>query len=104
MAGREIQELRFEIIAIQRQNADLETRLAKMTSTSEMERRARSLGYRPVLPGELDYVPVPGFVAPEPDILFEAEDVTIPEPSLPYEYSESLLEWLDEQVRFGGSQ
>ena len=104
MAGREIQELRFEIIAIQRQNADLETRLAKMTSTSEMERRARSLGYRPVQPGELDYVPVPGFVAPEPDILFAAEDVTIPEPSLPYEYSESLLEWLDEQVRFGGLQ
>ena len=54
VAGREIQEMRFEIIAIQRENADLETRLAKLTSSSEMERRARSLGYRPVLPGELD--------------------------------------------------
>jgi hypothetical protein len=104
VAGREIQELRFEIIAIQRQNADLETRLAKMTSTAEMERRARSLGYRPVLPGELDYVPVPGFIAPEPEILLAAEDVTIPEHSLPYEYSESLIEWLDEQIRFGGTE
>ena len=104
VAGREIQELRFEIIAIQRQNADLETRLAKMTSTAEMERRARSLGYRPVLPGELDYVPVPGFIAPEPEILLAAEDVTIPEHSLPYEYSESLFEWLDEQIRFGGTE
>jgi hypothetical protein len=104
VAGREIQELRFEIIAIQRQNADMETRLAKMTSTAEMERRARSLGYRPVLPGELDYVPVPGFVAPEPEILLAAEDVTIPEHSLPYEYSESLIEWLDEQIRFGGTE
>ena len=104
VAGREIQELRFDIIAIQRENADLETRLAKLTSTAEMERRARSLGYRPVLPGELDFVAVPGFVAPEPDILLLAEDVTVPETSLPYEYSQSLLEWLDEQIRFGGAQ
>lgn len=104
VAGREIQEMRFEIIAIQRANADLETRLAKMTSTAEMERRARALGYRPIQPGELDYVAVPGFVAPEPDILLAAEDVTVPEPSLPYEYSQSLLEWFGEQIRFGGSQ
>ena len=104
VAGREIQELRFDIIAIQRENADLETRLAKITSTDAMERRARSIGYRPVQPGELDYVPVPGFVAPEPEILLAAEDVTLPEASLPYEYSESLLEWLDEQIRFGGAQ
>jgi hypothetical protein len=104
VAGREIQDLRFEIIAIQRTNADLETRLAKLTSTAEMERRALALGYRPVTPGELDYVPVPGFVAPEPDILLAAQDVTVPQPSLPYEYSQSLLEWFDEQIRFGGAQ
>jgi hypothetical protein len=104
VAGREIQELRFELIAIERTNADLETRLAKLTSSAEMERRALSLGYRPVQPGELDYVPVPGFITPEPEILLAAQDVTIPEPSLPYEYSQSLLEWLDEQVRFGGGQ
>lgn len=104
VAGREIQDLRFEIIAIQRTNADLETRLAKLTSTAEMKRRALALGYRPVTPGELDYVPVPGFVAPEPDILLAAQDVTVPQPSLPYEYSQSLLEWFDEQIRFGGAQ
>src|SRR6266545_629531 len=69
VAGREIQEMRFEIIAIQRSNADLETKLAKVTSTAEMERRALQLGYRPVKPGELDYVPVPGYVPPEPAIL-----------------------------------
>jgi hypothetical protein len=104
VAGREIQDLRFEIIAVQRENADLETRLAKLTSSDEMERRARALGYRPVQPGELDYVPVPGFVAPEPEILLAAEDVTIPQVSLPAEYSQSLLEWLDEQIRFGGAR
>ncbi|HJS19440.1 MAG TPA: hypothetical protein VJ785_11885 [Anaerolineales bacterium] len=104
VTGREIQELRFEIIAIQRENADLETRLARLTSTAEMVRRARALGYRPVLPGELDYIAVPGFVPPEPEILLAAEDVTVPQPSLPYEYSQSLLEWLDQLIKSGGAR
>jgi hypothetical protein len=104
VAGREMQEMRFEILSIQRSNADLETRLAKLTSSSEMERRARVLGYRPVQPGELDYIAVPGFVAPEPDILRAAADVTIPETSLPYEYSESLIEWFDGRIKSGGAR
>ena len=104
VAGREIQEMRFKIITIQQENADLETRLAKLTSNAEMERRAVAKGYRPVQPGELDYVAVPGFVAPEPDILREAQDVTIPETTLPYEYSESLLEWLDKLIKSGGGR
>jgi len=104
VAGREIQEMRFTIISIQQKNADLETRLAKLTSSSEMERRAGGLGYRPVQPGELDYIPVPGFVPPEPDLLRQAEDVTVPQQSLPYEYTESLLEWLGRQVKSGGTR
>ena len=104
VTGREIQEMRFEIIAIQRANADLETGLAKLTSSAEMQRRANALGYRPVLPVELDYIPVPGFVAPEPEILLAAEDVVVPQPSLPYEYSESLIEWFDEQIKSGGTR
>ena len=104
VAGREIQEMRFEILTIQRANADLETRLAKLTSSEEMKHRASALGYRPVQPGELDYIAVPGFVAPEPELLRAAEDVTIPETSLPYEYTESLLEWLDGRIKSGGAR
>jgi hypothetical protein len=102
VAGREIQEMRFEILTTQRANADLETRLAKLTSSAEMESRARALGYRPVQPGELDYIAVPGFVAPEPELLRSAQNATLPESSLPYEYSESLIEWLDGQIKSGG--
>jgi hypothetical protein len=104
VAGREIQEMRFEITAIQRENADLETRLAKLTSTGEMERRAIELGYRPVKPGELDYVSVPGFVAPEPAILLAADDIILRQQALPYEYTQSLIEWFDERIKFGGAQ
>ncbi len=104
VAGREIQELRFEITAIQRTNADLETRLARLTSTAEMQRRAVALGYRPVTPGELDYVAVPGFAAPEPAILLAAEDVTSQQSAFPAEYSQSLLEWFEERIKFGDTQ
>jgi hypothetical protein len=104
MAGREIQEMRFQITTIQRANADLETQLADMTSTVEMKRRALELGYRPVKPGELDYVAVPGFVAPEPEILSVAEDASPESQVLPVEYTQSLFEWLDSGVQVGGSR
>ena len=101
-AGREIQEMRIEITAIQRANADIETQLANLTSAAEMQRRAIELGYRPVKPGELDYVAVPGFVVPEPAILLAAEDVTEYSQPLPSEYTQSLIEWLDARVKSGG--
>ena len=104
VAGREIQELRFNTTTIQRANADLETQLAKMTSTTEMERRALELGYRPVKPGELDYVPVPGFVPPEPAILLAADDIAPQSQALPIEYTQSLIEWMDARVKTGGSR
>jgi len=104
VAGREIQELRFELATIRRANADLETQLGNLTSTAEMQRRALELGYRPVKPGELDYVPVPGFVVPEPAILLAAEDALLPVQPIPFEYTQSLLEWIGERAKFGGGR
>jgi cell division protein FtsL len=104
LAGREIQELRSLITTVQRENADLETQLADLTATEVMQRRALELGYRPVLPGELDYVAVPGFVEPEPAILLAAKDATPQLPSQPAEYTQSLLEWFEDRIRFGGSR
>jgi hypothetical protein len=104
VTGREIQELRVQITTVQRENADLETQLADLTSTAAMQRRALELGYRPVQPGELDYVAVPGFVPPEPAILLAAIDSTLQEEGLPVEYTQSLLEWFDDRIKFGGSR
>ena len=101
VAGRKIQELRIQITTVQRENADLETQLADLTSTEVMQQRAVALGYRPVQPGELDYVAVPGFVKPEPDILLAAEDATPHFETLPAEYTQSLLEWFDDQIKVG---
>jgi hypothetical protein len=102
VTGREIQELRIQITTIQRENADLETRLADLTSSAAMQRRALELGYRPVQPGELDYVAVPGFVPPEPEILLAAVDARPQTDRLPTEYTQSLLEWFDDRIKFGG--
>jgi cell division protein FtsL len=96
--GREIQELRAEIITVQRANADLETQLARLTSASVMQQRAFELGYRPINPGELDYIVVPGFVMPEPELLRKADDVSQFSAAIPDEYTLSLVEWLDQQV------
>jgi len=104
LAGRAIQDLRREITIVQRSNADLETELANQTSSAVMQQRALELGYRPVKPGELDYVFVPGYVAPEPPILLSALDTTTRGYSLPTEYSQSLLEWLDERIQVRGLQ
>ncbi|HEX2995111.1 MAG TPA: hypothetical protein VHP14_09805 [Anaerolineales bacterium] len=104
VAGREIQGLRLEITAIQRENADLETQLANLTSTAAMQERATALGYRPVKPGELDYVSVPGFAKPEPDILLAAKDATPHMEAQPAEYTQSLLEWFDELIESGAPQ
>ena len=104
VAGREIQELRIEITTIQRSNADLETQLADLTSTAVMQQRAVESGYRPVKPGELDYLAVPGFIVPEPAILLAAEDAPHADAILPVEYTQSLVEWFDEQIKFGGAK
>ena len=101
-AGREIQEMRLEITTVQRTNADLETKLADLTSTSTMESRALEMGYRPVKPGELDYVAVPGYAAPEPAILLAAKDVTQFSQPIPSEYTQSLIEWFDDRIKSGG--
>ncbi len=104
LAGREIQELQAEITVTQRSNADLETELANLTASSVMQQRALELGYRPVKPGELDYVFVPGYIPPEPDILLAAADSIPRSYALPDVYSQSLLEWLDDRIKSGGMQ
>ena len=102
VAGREIQEMRIQITTVQRENADLETKLADLTATAVMEKRAEDLGYRPVQPGELDYVAVPGFAPPEPPILLAADDTAPVAQNQPAEYTQSLLEWFEDRVKLGG--
>jgi hypothetical protein len=98
VAGREIQELNAAMIANQQINTDLQTELATLTSSSTMVDRAFELGFRPVAPGEVEYLMVPGYFESKPDILTSAELPQMSAQTVPHEYSQSLLNWLDERI------
>jgi len=102
IVGREIQDLRLEITETEHQNADLQTELARLTSKDEIERRAYALGFRPIEPEELEYLYVPGYVIPNGATLATAPELQPSPPSIPPEYSQSLLDWLDERLQTPG--
>jgi cell division protein FtsB len=97
--GHEIQDMRRTIERMERSNADLESSLAYLTSRSVMETRAREAGFRPVKTDQIVYLQVPGYnsrseavLAPPPGFAY-IEEVT-----LSPVFSESLIDWLVENV------
>ena len=99
ISGREIQNVASDIITVQHGNADLQTKLAELTSNSVMEQRAQALGYEPVDPAVLEYIVVPGYAEPQVDILAVAPALKPSAPSIPPEYTESLLEWMQKSLQ-----
>jgi hypothetical protein len=98
IAGREIQDLTAAITVNQQMSADLQTQLAALTSATAMEQRALELGFRPLKPDEVEYLAVPGYSAPRPEILSAAPQPQLSAPSIAPEYTQSLLDWLDEKI------
>lgn len=106
VAGRQIQELNLQIFARQQEIADLQTRLASLTAASVMETRALELGFRPVEPSEAEFLVVPDYIPPQPDILSQTPLLQFSPLTIQPEYSESLLEWFDKRLigSFQGTQ
>ena len=98
ITGRQIQDLSAQMIAVQNTTADLQTKLAELTSNQAMEERAQTLGYLPVDQNQIEYVMVPGYVEPKPDIPVGAPALRPSAPSIPPQYTESLLEWFDQRL------
>lgn len=98
IAGREIQDLNSAILASRQASADLQTEMAVLTSANVMAQRALELGYRPVEPGEMEYLVVPGYFESPPEILASASIPQLSSPSFPPEYNQSLLDWIDEKI------
>lgn len=99
ITGREIQDLRLKIIETEHKNADLQTELASLTSKDEVERRAYAAGFRPIEPEEVEYLYVPGYVTPKGAVLAGAPELQPSVPSVPPEYTQSLLDWLDKRLQ-----
>jgi hypothetical protein len=99
ISGRQIQGLTSDIISVQHNSGDLQTRLAELASNSAMESRAQALGYEAVDPTEVEYIIVPGYSAPQAQILRVAPALVPSAPSIPPEYTQSLIEWLQDALR-----
>ena len=98
IAGREIQDLTALITEGQQVSADLQTQLASLTSASVMEERALELGFRPMASIEAEYLVVPGYFQLEPEILSSIPRPQLSALTIPPEYNESLLDWVDERI------
>ena len=99
LTGRDIQNLSSDIITIQQSNADLETQIAILTSNSAMETRALALNYQPVQTNQVQFIIVPGYTVPQPSILTSAPSLQPSTPTIQPEYTQSLLDWLDQRLR-----
>ena len=102
IVGREIQDLRSEITDTEHTNADLQTELARLTSMNIVEKKAYALGFRPVEPEEVEYLYVPGYIAPKGAVLAAAPELQPSAPDIPPEYTQSILDWLDERLQSPG--
>jgi hypothetical protein len=102
IVGREIQDLRLEVVQVEHTNADLKTELARLTARDEVELQAYALGFRPVEPEEMEYLYVPGYIAPQGATLAAAPELQPSAPSVPPEYTQSILDWLDERLQTTG--
>ena len=102
IVGREIQDLRLEIVQTEHANADLKTNLARLTAKDEVELRAYALGFRPVEPEEVEYLYVPGYIESQGAKLAAAPELQPSAPNVPPEYTQSLLDWLDERLQTPG--
>ena len=102
-AGRDIQEMRATIEALERSIDDKQTKLAQMVSAVEMEKRAREMGFRPVNPGEAAYLVVPEYTGRAGAVLVPP---STPEPVravvLSPEYSTSLVDWVKQLLYLPG--
>lgn len=97
--GRSIQNMRTEMQAAEREIADLESQLARLTSAVEMRRKAKDLGFRPMNIYSALFVDVPDYPG--------RQDVVLAPPPGPAvgalmdsnpAYTQSLFDWIREQI------
>jgi hypothetical protein len=74
-------------------------KVASLTSSDEMQKRIKALGFVPVEAGSVVYLPVSGYVSRQPAMLapVPSQDMA-KQPLLEPRYTQSLLEWLFSSV------
>ena len=99
LLGREIQTLEREISLSKQSNANLKTELARLLSYNATKIRGRELGFYSATAEETHYIFVPGYSGREPITLREDASSNNATSLLPAEYSQSLFDWFEVNLR-----
>jgi len=92
LAGREIAASKENILTMQHNISEMESKLATEASTQIMQERAKALGFIPANPEEFLFIFVPGYT-PKPAFNLAPKAVPNPAPIILPEYTESLFDW-----------
>ncbi len=93
-AGVQIQDLEWEREKTLRRISNMSSNLAFITSASQMESRAKALGFVPVDDGSIVYMVIPGYPGRQTAIMAPPPSpVKITQPLMKPAYKESLWEW-----------
>jgi len=98
--GRDIQAKQSEIENLDREIEDLQSQLATVLSSTEMEARALKMGFAPLPAEQTVYLMIPGYAARQPVVLApNSQRTLVSAPVLPDRYTESLFDWARRGLR-----
>lgn len=103
-AGRQIQFLQSKIDSDRLDIANLNSQLASLTSSTQMDKRAAEMGFQPVKAGSETYVVVPGYTPRETaEIAPPLGQAKIQPPLIQPGYTQSLWDWIMQMVSSAGN-
>jgi hypothetical protein len=92
----------MEKAELERQTAELRSRLAELTMPDKMMERALELGFRPAEMRDIQYVVVEGYIDPDPFVAPKPPDSLIERNgSLSPAYTETIGDWVSRIFRAG---
>ncbi len=97
--GRQLQQAKDDIDQLVYLSVNYSYQIERLSRFDVMEKRATEMGFRPPYPGEVFYVPVPGYTTQEGSAVEMANDSrpAVINVNLK-EYHQTLLEWVGEQL------
>lgn len=93
-AGMEIQALESRQETLVREIASYRTDIAIQTSSTNMESRAKELGFRLANPDEITYMIIPGYTGRQTQISAPPPSIAPKQVLIKPSYTQSLSEWL----------
>lgn len=93
--GRRVQSLQYDLVILQRENADIERDIALAQSITELQEKATRMGFVKPQPGNIEYLVVPNY--PSAALVTKEEAQVLDDPSTVDSMTEAL--WLVIETR-----